>query len=357
MKRKLFALMLAVMMLLLAGCASETQEVPELLVPVGASLDRTQVTVGDMEDSTVYAASVAPRYTSLYFTQDTVIGQIAKPLGSEVKEGDVIISMDVSSVQRRISALNAEEAQLVEDAEYESRLHDIDMELYQLQMEKAANEDERYDIETDMLLYDLEYENAVATRQERLDSIATERAELETQLAGSAIVAPSDGHVVYIGCSVGQTAGAYDVVCVVTDINSPVIQSDFVTAATLNDAVEVFALVGDDRYPLTAEPVDEDDYAVSMLRGGQYLSVFTTDTTEGLTIGESAVVCVVNVRKEGVLKIPLNSLFSEDDVYYVYIVEDDETRIRQNVEVGVITSTEAEIVSGLEEGDMIYVGD
>lgn len=357
MKKSFLALMLAAVMLLLAGCATETQEVPELLVPVGASLDRTQVTVGDMEDVTVFTASVAPRYTSLYFTEDTAIGAVEKPLGSEVKAGDVIISMDVSSVQRQINALNAEEASINEEAEYYRQLHDIDMEIYQLNMDKAATEEERYDIETDMLLYDLEYENATAARQERLEAIAAERSALEIKLSGSAIVAPSDGRVVYIGCSAGQTVGAYDIVCVITDDMSPVIQSSFITAATIDNAVEIYAIVGENRYPLTAEAVDEDDYAVSVLRGGQYLSVFTAPDYAELKIGDSAVVCVVNARRENVLKIPLNSLYEEDGAYYVYIVEDDETRIRRNVEVGIITSSEAEIITGLEEGDVIYVGD
>ena len=357
MKNRIFAMVLVAVMLLITGCTTETQEAPELLVPVGASLGRTQVTVGDMEDVTAYTAAVAPRYTSLYFTQDTIVGQIAKPLGSEVKQGDVIISMDVSSIQRQIDALDAEAASITGTAEYEKQLHDIDMELYQLNMDKAATEEEKYNIETDMLLYDLEYQNAVATRQERLDAIAIERAELESQLEGSSIVAPSDGHVVYIGCSVGQTAGAYDVVCVVTDINSPVVQSGFVSAATISDAVEIYALIGNNKVPLTAEAIDEDDYAVSVLRGGEYLSTFTVEDPSALNVGDRAIVCVVNMRKTGVFKIPLNSLFSEDDMYYVYMIDEDETRIRRDVEVGAITSTEAEIVSGLEEGDVIYVGD
>ena len=224
-------------------------------------------------------------------------------------------------------------------------------------MDNAATEDERYDIETDMMLYDLEYENACANRQERLDAIALERAELEPQLAGSAIVAPFDGRVTHIGCSVGQTVGAYDVVCVVTDDTAPVIQSAFVTTATIEDAVEIYALVGGERIEVTAEPIDEDDYAVSVLRGGEYLSIFTVDPGTELTIGESAAICVITMRRENVLKIPLNALYSEDDIYYVYLIEDGETRVRRNVEIGQMSAAEAEIVSGLEEGDVIYVGD
>lgn len=355
MKKTILLAVLAAM-LLLAGCAQETQNVPELLVPVGASLDRAEVVRGTIEEISVYAAAIAPRYTALSFTEDTRIGSVNFSFGSAVSEGDVLVTMDVSSVQQRINSLNSEAAALASEAELAKQLHDIDIELYQLNMLKAATEEEKYDIETEMLLYDLEYENAAATRSERLEAIAAELEELDGQLAGRQLVSPSDGHLTYLGFSAGQTAGAYDTVCVVTDVNDPVIQSDFISSAELASAAEIYALVGDKRYEVTAEPVDEDDYAVAVLRGGKYLSNFTAETGDTLTVGESAVVCVVNLRKENVLKVPVNSLFSENGEYYVYIVE-GESRIRRDVAIGDSSTTEVEILSGLEEGEVVFVGD
>lgn len=355
MKKYILFGILAVVMLL-SGCTEQVQEIPELLVPVGASLDRTTVQLGDMEDVSIYTAAVAPRHTTLYFTADTVIGQVLAPLGSEVKAGDTIVTMDVSSVQRAISSLDAEADSLNAEADTAKQLYDIDMELYSLYMEKAATEDERYDIETEMQLYDMEYANTAATRDERLAAIAAERASLEAQLGGASLVAPSDGHVVYMGYSAGQTAGAYDAVCVVTDINSPTLQSTYVPASVLNDAVEIYALVGGERYPLEAEPVDEADYTSSILRGGEYLSVFTAPEGTPLTIGDSAAVCVVTMRKTNVLKLPVNAVFEEDGEYYVYIVE-GETRTRRPVSVGAKNAVEYELISGVEEGEVVYVGD
>ena len=356
MKKTILCAVLAAVMLTLAGCGTEKTEAPELLTPVGASLDRTEAQVGDLEDISVYAASVAPRYTELCFTSDTVIGGINVALGGEVHAGDEIITMDVSQVQREIDALDSEAAQLSDEADFARQLYEIDVELYQLNMEKASTEDERYDIETEMLLYQLEYENASATRDERLEAIAESRAALENQLEGGAIIAPSDGRVAYLGCAPGQTVGAYDAVCVVTDENSLTIQSDFVSQGDIADAVEIYALVGGEKYALEAEPMDEADYARSVLRGGEYLSVFTVSDAQGLSIGQSAVVCVVNMRKTGVLKVPVNSVFEEDGESYVYIV-DGESRVRRDVTVGVSSASEVEILSGLEEGEIVYVGD
>jgi len=356
MKKRILVLALAAVMLLMAGCAKETQEAPELLTPVGATMDGTPAVMGTIEEISVYAAAVAPTYTAMYFTEDTKIGAVNYPLGSMVSAGDVILTMDVSSVQRQIGALEAEKAALTVEAETAKQLYDIDTELYTLYMEKASTEEERYDIETEMLLYQLEYENAAATRSERLDAIEAEKAELEPQLEGRSIIAPTDGCVAYLGANAGQTVGAYDTVCVVTDDTVPMIQSDFVSAGDIDHAVEIYALVNGNRYQLTACEVDESDYAVAMLRSGKYLSMFTPDSTENLTIGDSAVVCVVEMRVENVLKVPVNSVFEEDDQYYVYILE-NESRVRRDVSIGAMSSTDVEIISGLEEGEVVYVGD
>lgn len=356
MKKTIFYAVLAAVMLVLAGCGTETYEAPELLTPVGASLDRVAAQTGDLEDVSVYAAAVAPRYTQLYFTRDTVIGEINVSLGSEVKAGDVIIAVDVSQARSEISALDSEAALLSDEADFARQLYEIDMELYRLNMEKAADEDERYDIETEMLLYQLEYENAATARDERLQAIAESRAELETRLEGDAIIAPADGRVAYLGCTSGQTVGAYETVCVVTNENSLTIQSDFVSQGEIADAVEIYALVDGARYALEAEPVDEADYTRSMLRSGEYFSVFTAADAQELRAGQSAAVCVVNMRKTGVLKVPVNSVFEEDGETYVYIV-DGESRMRRDVTVGVSSASETEILSGLEEGELVYVGD
>lgn len=354
--KKLLVIALMAGMLLMAGCANETQETPELLTPVGATMDGIAAVAGDMENINVYTAVVAPAYTAMHFTEDTRIGSIFYPLGSKVKAGDVIIAMDVADIQGRINALDAEAAQIAAQMALDKQLYEIDMELYGLYMEKAADESARYDIETEMLLYQLEYENNAATREERLIAIDDEKAALEPQLEGRSIIAPTDGTVVYVGGSVGQTIGAYDTVCVVTDDTVPMIQSDFVSAGEIADAIEIYALVNGEKYQLESQDVDENDYAVAILRGGKYTSMFTPDSTEGLVIGDSAVVCVVDMRAEGVLKVPVNSVFEEDDQYYVYILE-GESRMRRDVNIGAMSASEVEIVSGLEEGEVVYVGD
>ena len=91
-------------------------------------------------------------------------------------------------------------------------------------------------------------------------------------------------------------------------------------------------------------------------RAGRIWTVFTLDSTQGLIAGQTAAVFVTTALQENALKVPINALFDEDGEYYVYAVKDG-VRTRRDVQVGLLTSTEGEITSGLEEGEIVYVGD
>lgn len=351
----LFALA-AILMALMAGCAEKAAEAPELLTPVGAQMDTAVCELGDMEDMEVYEGAVAPRSTALYFTSDSRVGAIPVQVGDSVQAGDRLVQIDVSAIRSALSALDAEEAGIGESADYERKLYDIDLEIASLELSQLTGEAEKYDKQTDIDLLELEYENAEAAREERLTAIGAERAAYEAQLEDTWLAAPTDGRVVAIACSVGQTVGAYDTVCVVTDDADLVLQSDYVSASALEGAAEYYALIGGTRCEITAEPVDEDEYARAALKGITYLTTYEIAGARSLAPGETAAVVLVTARKENVLKIPVNALFEDDGEYYVYVVE-GEAKARRDVRVGLETATEAEILSGLAEGEVVYVGD
>lgn len=356
MKKAVWMILLLATALLLGGCGSQQVEAPELLTPVGAKMDTAVATVGDLEEIAVYAGAVAPRYYSLYFTHDAVIGPVPVIGGQQVRTGDVVIAMDLSSVNGKLAALDAETEALRREAERLAELKEIDLELYDLYLQKAADEDERYALETEKQLYQLEYDNGEATRADRLTAIAEEKAALEKQLEGTTLNAPGNGRVVALNCHAGQAVGAYDTVCVVTDDDDLTVQSDFVSASVLSQAVELYAMIGGERYPLTAEAVDEAEYARTVLKGGKYLSVFTVEDPSKLALGQSAAVCAVTMRVENVLKVPVNAVFEDSGETCVYLVENG-SRVRHSVTTGASSDSEIEITEGLTEGDVVYVGE
>ena len=63
---------------------------------------------------------------------------------------------------------------------------------------------------------------------------------------------------------------------------------------------------------------------------------------------------VVRWENPNVLKVPAGALFREGDAWAVYKVEDDRTR-KTTVTIGQQTGQEAELLSGLREGERVVL--
>jgi len=347
-------LLLILLCALLAGCAAQKTEAPELLTPVGAQTDSVVAEKGDMEDMICLQGVSAVKSEKLYFESDAVIAEICVPLGGFVNEGDVVVKKDTSAITSKINALEAELEAAEETAAREQKQYEIERELMEIDM-RAAYEDEAYDIETQILLLQKEYENSVSAREERKDEIEGMLEALNDQLEGTSLTSPVSGRLVGISANPGMSAKAYSTVCVITDEASRVIQIPYTTSNVLENAIEIYALQGDKKIALSPLPVDDSEYARTVLRGGTYYTEFEITDGQDLPTGTGAAVIIVTSRAENVLKIPLVALHGDADEYYVYVT-DGESRSRRDVSAGLITATEAEITSGLEEGESVYVG-
>lgn len=353
MKRMLS--ILALIALILSGCASENAPVPELLTPVGSLMDTVVAEKGVIEDVEVYEAAIIPEHVELCFTHDALIGNIPVMLGGEVKKGDVLVEMDTSSVDNSIAALKTEREDITAAAEYAKAIYDIDMEIFALELKKLSG-DEAYDKQTDIAIYELEYQNAAEARNDRLSAIDAELSALEESLKNTAIVSPCDGRVTYVAAAQGSVVKAYETVCVVTDDDSLSLKSEFISPAALSSAVEMYAVINGERLDIAPMQLNEDEYSRAMLMQVEYLTSFSALLPDGMRPGDTCVVYLVTKRLENVLRAPVNSVFSEDDEYYVYRM-DGGSRIKTSVTVGETNNIYIEITSGIEEGDEIYVGD
>jgi hypothetical protein len=89
------------------------------------------------------------------------------------------------------------------------------------------------------------------------------------------------------------------------------------------------------------------------MEGKPLHSNFSVETTEDISQAGSTIVCMRYNSVENVLTIPHGCTFY-DTGYYVYRMHGDE-REKVYVEIGAEGATCIEIISGLEEGDQIYV--
>ncbi|NLM76874.1 MAG: hypothetical protein GX173_02165, partial [Ruminococcaceae bacterium] len=164
------------------------------------------------------------------------------------------------------------------------------------------------------------------------------------------------GEVTYIiSTSVGENVNAYQIVTRIADL------TELVLVTTNEKASEL---------PIGAEV--EVEYQKKLLKGEVVANPSTlfNDPDERLRsaaiikmedglpddakLGSSAYINYVQDVREDVIMLPRRQINLMSGRRYVNVLEDG-VRVEKDVEIGLMTDTEAEIVKGLDEGDLIIV--
>ena len=86
-------------------------------------------------------------------------------------------------------------------------------------------------------------------------------------------------------------------------------------------------------------------------------SYFTIENPENIKSGDYAGVVIHMQGADDCLAIPVESVFKDESGTLVYILDSDNNLVRQNITTGRETDLYVEVLSGLKEGDRIYVKD
>ena len=180
------------------------------------------------------------------------------------------------------------------------------------------------------------------------------------QLADARLVAPFDGVIQFIKGKAGEPVSAYGEIIGLADPTKLIITAD---------------LSDDDSPKVALEQVADitlDAFSSEILKGTITklpTSLVTTQGViqdrsirleidwpkEGAEIGMLARVTITVQHKDDVLKVPIESVKRSGRRTYVEYMDGDIKRAK-NVETGIQTETEVEILSGLEEGFVILQG-
>ena len=355
-KRTLWGILAAAVLLLpLSGCGRvKAPEAPELLEPKGVTLDTAAVRRGSIETVETYEGLVLPAVRELSFTVSGVMTGVNVCAGSHVKEGQLLAELDVRSY---VSALESKESYLAYAEENEAIIErelEIRIELAKLAMEEQRSAGAG---QTTLRLAQLGIEEQENTLAETRALWALDREEqvkgieaLRTVVESSRLVAPCDGTIVTCSAADGSYAMENMGVIWLAEDEELYLSVAPVSAAALSEAVEVYATVAGRRVEVTPRAAEE----AYLLREG--MSSF--DVPEGgetpLESGMTAVLFVISDRVEDVLVVPSSAVY-HDYCYFVYKVVDG-VQVRQNVQRGAGNDAEVQILSGLQEGDVVYAG-
>ncbi|GIO40629.1 efflux RND transporter periplasmic adaptor subunit [Paenibacillus apis] len=281
---------------------------------------------------------MSQREEPLYFTEDGLhIQEVKVKAGDKVSEGDVLIVLDVKELEKDL------------------RKKRLDFRQQELSMKETLRTKDEMD--------EIEFEKASIVFEEQRQALV----DLEQKIADGTLRAPFSGTIVSMTAQKGGTIKAYESLGIISDTSSLVVAASFAKedltklAVGMNAQVDINA-AGVFQGKVKAMPVTTSDSNNNGNQGGmgpekdtadKYLIVELDKWPADVERGRQLSVSIVTERKENATLIPISALRSIGSRTYVQVAEPDGSKREADVEVGMQTSTDVEIIKGLEPGQKV----
>ena len=258
-------------------------------------------------------------------------------VGDRVKKGDVLATADPSDLQAQIN-----------DAANTRSAADISLSQAATNLANAVSTTAKNQAQ-------IAYYNAQTADARAIAAEAT----LTAQLAFASLVAPADGTVTAVAIRVGETApssAAISLASSTLQVSTSVVESDIgkISAgqkATVTIAAVNASLQGTVSAIAPSGSASGNGGVVSFA-----VQVLLDAPPDSVRPGMTADVSVVTASATNVLSIPSRALSGNVGNYSVRVVAADGTVAARSVTVGLVTSSLAEIKSGLEAGEQVVTG-
>jgi macrolide-specific efflux system membrane fusion protein len=400
----LLSLVLVALSMGLGGCfllpAEEEVLAPPLVEPEEIVYKTEPVRRGNIEDKRTITAYFTPLVShSLHFTKASGrVQSINITLGKEVEEGDVLVELENENIQKRIrdqelvvkrleSKLN--EARGGSSDEYAIKLARLDLEaannVYQDLMEEKLDINSRHGLDTNPVLQE-QLENCekkirdqliqIEKLQVRLEQLeqgggsgyGAEQAAYELESAentlndlyaeyeNTVLRAPINGRITWMQTmNVGEPVGTYSNIITISDPTQLVLQYDNAKAAEFPVGMKVSIVHERETYTGRVESNPQTNPPSESGSKNEYAR-FTIDGFDlsAVSAGASAQVIAVLDSREDVIVISKNRVNTFQSRYYVNLLVDG-LKEERDIQIGLQTATEVEVIKGLEEGELIIV--
>ncbi len=354
-KKALAGVLAGLLLVTLTACGrQEAPEAPELVEPKGVTLDTVAVRRGDIRTVQTYEGLVLPVVRELSFTVSGVMTGVNVCAGSRVKAGQELARLDVSAYASALESMESYLAYADENEAILERQQEIQIELARLALEEQRSAGAGW---SSLRLAEVkieEQENSLAEtralwaldREEQASRIG----ELRAIVDSSILLAPCDGTVVTCTAADGGYAMENMGVIWLAEDKELYLSVAPVSAAALSEAAEVYATVDGRRVEVAPRSAEE----AYLTRAGMSAFDVAEAADAPVESGMTAVLFVVSQRAEDVLIVPSSAVYYDYSSFVYKIV--DGVQVRQNIQTGVSNDAEVQILSGLQEGDVVYAG-
>lgn len=329
--------MAALFISITAGCQyilpSEEEPLPPPLVePRDVVYSTVNVERGDMVNSVQGVARVeSVRFVDLFYKAGGGRVKSVKPkIGDMVKKGDVLIELDTDDLDHQL-----------EIARLELKAMQNDYASLKKAMRRASDKTplKNFEINLEIKKLDIKYK--------------------EQMKENSVLRAPIDGSVVYITTvNQGTWVDAYTTLVRIADQSvKMMVYADSLNRSSFQIGMKVQVTRKSDSTKAEGEivstPFERDKFDTEKLAEMLFIKV-PDEFIQNMKVGDEAKIELVLGERKGVLKVPRNVIRTYMQRKYVQVLVNG-LKVEKDVEVGLQTLTEAEILGGLEEGDKVIL--
>lgn len=335
--RKYFIVNLVVVcfMMLASGCSLLPREdealKPPLVKPVKQNYEIYEVKIGTITKQIKGTASFEPNKTAYHLLKfsGSRVEEVKVSSGDMVKKGDLLVQFEMEGL-------------------------DLDLKYKLLEYEKA-----------NIALSEAKAQKnsqSIKLRNMELDIAEYQLTRTRNNLTSKQLLSEIDGQVTFVEeMKQGDWIEPFIVIVSVSDISQMKLSYQ---ATNPNDLVNVdLGMEAEVKYkdinykakvvqtPSSA-PLVQDKQLQERYQKTLYLSVDTIP--EGATFGSSVDITITTLKKDNTVIIPNRGLRSYLGRTYVHVL-DGERRIEYDVEIGIKSAIEVEVISGLKEGQKVIL--
>lgn len=351
------------MMISISGCGGSSEKAPELLEPISTNAAYRPVMKGDIGNKIIKTGNVVPEDHCYYFNTSTEIDNIKVTIGQYVHKGDVLAEASAESGESEVIELESQLEQQKQNHSLNQKIFDQNQKIYDYQIKGYQ---ETGDEEA---LKDVRIQKATAIENDRYDGMLynyqirkaeEEIAEKKKLIGSNKLVADVDGYVTYVKDTTDSTtAGANENIVIISDYDNPHIE---IADLTVKD-IEVYEKYGIKYTVIDGEKHDIsiDEYSKTELAKAQAMSQFPNirfELADGdrskLKTGDMVPMYFSSSDISDVLIIGNDSIYEDGDQSFVYVKTAASDKERRDVELGAADANNTQVLSGLEEGDLVF---
>ncbi|TMV46603.1 biotin/lipoyl-binding protein [Paenibacillus mesophilus] len=345
--RVVVSIVLAASLLTVSGCSllpkeAEEETLPAITPPKLSAKPEYAVKTTTLETKLRGVGRLmSTKEETLYFTQDVNrrLKEIYVKTGDAVKAGQLIAELDVATLESDLR---------------QKKLQQRSEELKMIEiMRKNDGSKSVEELEQAKIQFELKKE---------------ELAKLEESIVKAKLTAPFDGTIVSVAVKKGDNIQAYDDIAVIADLNELTVAAELTADDLKKAAVGMEVVVdinsaGQHKGKVKQLPLPKQDSGQGQQPGqGQnkpkdsidnYLLVELEQFPKGLNRGTPLSISVITQRKENAVVIPAAALRTYSGRNYVQVVDEKGNKREVDVEIGQQTSTEVEILKGLQPGQKV----